>query len=227
MKSKKSSPFRMTETIAPYMLLSLYTVIHRQTVPLYHKTSMRLDASNWNWKPADFTSVGHLTSELSSSLSKRRNLLNIYSYTLISYRSAEFMRRALHLHICGSRQFFTWVLKPQDCSPKVCFSVICHAAQPDGSFQYYNCMWTISWTTKFTKLIYTASSPPFCYHRKDDLYTVTALQVSVFFFWRYKMSIKSQEWKSTLYALKLRFWTIDSTNLVIWPRNIWSWRSWY
>ena len=29
------------------------------------------------------------------------------TYTLIGYRSAQFMRRTLHLRVCGSRQFFT------------------------------------------------------------------------------------------------------------------------
>ena len=36
-----------------------------------------------------------------------------YSYTIIGYRSAQFTRRILHLHVYGSLQFFTRVLNLQ------------------------------------------------------------------------------------------------------------------
>ena len=41
-------------------------------------------------------------------------ILHLYLFTnsLIGYRSAQLTRRALHLHVCGRRQFPTWVLLP-------------------------------------------------------------------------------------------------------------------
>ena len=53
--------------------LGAYIVIHRQTVSIYHNSPVLLgvqDASSWDQNPADFTSVGYLTPELSSSLAR-------------------------------------------------------------------------------------------------------------------------------------------------------------
>ena len=57
---------------------SIYIVIHWQTVSLYHNSSVwpdMQDASIWKRNPADFTSVEHLTLELSSCQHKQRNFL--------------------------------------------------------------------------------------------------------------------------------------------------------
>ena len=60
------------------LFLSLYIliVIHRQTVSLYHDSSIGLetsDASSWNRNPADLTSVGYLTLQQLSFQRKRSN----------------------------------------------------------------------------------------------------------------------------------------------------------
>ena len=54
----------------------IYIVIYRQTVSLYHNSSVWLDtrdASSWDRNPADLMLVGHLTPQLSSSRCKQRN----------------------------------------------------------------------------------------------------------------------------------------------------------
>ena len=53
-----------------YIYIYIYIVIHRQTVSLYHNSSVWLDtggASSWDRIPADFAPVGYLTVDLSSS----------------------------------------------------------------------------------------------------------------------------------------------------------------
>ena len=55
------------------------------------------------------TSYPHNLSSLSA---KAREFFRIclFTYTLIIYRSGQFMRRPLHLGVCGCQQFLTWVL---------------------------------------------------------------------------------------------------------------------
>ena len=60
---------------------------HRQTVSLYHNTSVRLDHRNGSRKdrnPADFQSIGYLPHKLSSFSVTHRNSLGVYSH--IRYR---------------------------------------------------------------------------------------------------------------------------------------------
>ena len=63
---------------------SIYIVIHRQTVSLYHNSSVWLDtrdASSWDRNPADFTSVGYLTPEKSSFSFRLYIYIYIYIYS--------------------------------------------------------------------------------------------------------------------------------------------------
>ena len=79
-----------------YIHTHICTVIHRQTVSLYHNSSVWLDtqdASIWNRNPADLMSVGYLTSKL-SSLSVQVKEFYIYIY--------------LHIHLSVTRVLSSW-----------------------------------------------------------------------------------------------------------------------
>ena len=84
---RRQFPTRMPNTLVDGG--SIYIIIHRQTLSLYHKYSVWLDtrdASRWDQNPADFTSLGYLTPDL-SLFTKRRNFLRIwiFIYTLYIY----------------------------------------------------------------------------------------------------------------------------------------------
>ena len=70
-----------------HIYIYIYIVIHEQNVSLYHTFSWELDtrdASNWNWKQADFTSGQYLTPDLSSSSSKGCNFFYVYIHKRFS-----------------------------------------------------------------------------------------------------------------------------------------------
>ena len=95
-----------------YIYIYIYIVIHRQTLLLYHNSSVWLDtrdASSWDLNLSDLTSVRYIIKELSPSQRKWRDFLRIwlFTYMILSYQSAQIMKRASHLRVCGSRRFPT------------------------------------------------------------------------------------------------------------------------
>ena len=79
-----------------------YIVIHRQTVSLYHNSSVWLDTRDIlsrDRSQADFTSVGYLTPAYRQSQRKWEDILEYIHMYAIGYLSAQFMRRPLHLHL--------------------------------------------------------------------------------------------------------------------------------
>ena len=102
------------------LYIQLYIVIYAQTVLMYHNFSVWLDtqdAASWDRNLPDFTSVGYLT------VSKGILRIYLFTYTLIGYQCAQFVRRALHLRVFGNRQFpirvlnLTWVGEHIYCHP--------------------------------------------------------------------------------------------------------------
>ena len=107
---------RSPEPLANTLLIQSI-VIHRQTVSLYHNSSVVRYARCLKLGQK----IGYLTPKALVPLGEGSFYVNvIYAF---GYQRTQFMRRALHLRICGSRQFSTRVLNPRVCEGK---HIYCH-----------------------------------------------------------------------------------------------------
>ena len=131
-----------------YIYIYIYIIIHRQTVLLYHTTSVCLDmqdVSSWDRNPADFMSIGYLTPKLSSLPAQAKEF---YSYILIylyAYQRLEctIQVKSFEFTHMWSLVMPTWVLNPWweehiYCPPWTdCFIVyICYLPNPSARAGY-------------------------------------------------------------------------------------------
>ena len=101
-------------SLSLYIYIYIYIYCHPQTDCLVW-LNLR-DIISWVQNKADFTSIRYLTLQTFLPLDISKGILHIYlfTYTILGYRNAHFLRRALHLCVHGTWKFPTRVLNAHE-----------------------------------------------------------------------------------------------------------------